>query len=118
MTKSNPRKVLVFAECSLYLRVIDAFDAENFGHRDWRENVRSICYGLLAASVVFVTPVAITLYLWFVVESDADEKKLVATVPSMLGLAELFTTFLAMMTNRRIMSETIDRIQRVIDQRE
>lgn len=117
-TMSNPSPVAVFTECILYLRVINAFDAENFGHRDWRQKVDSNCYGFLAMSAVIVPPVAIMLSQWFLVESDADERKIVATVPLMLSVAECHITFIAMLVNRRILFGTIYQIQRVVDRRE
>lgn len=114
---SSPSKVRAFNGCYRYLRVINAFDAEHFGQDKWRVSVRSVCYAIGAASVIVILPTAIMLMLWFLIETDADEKKIVATLPLIVSVLQVLFTFIALMMERRILFETIDRIQTAINER-
>lgn len=113
MTNSN--KIRIFAEFIPYLRIINALDSANFGHRDWRQNLRNVRYAFCALVVIVMLPVSIMLGVWFLIEHNADVNTCVVAFPLLTSILQMHLTFVALLMNRRTLSEAFDQLQRSID---
>lgn len=113
--KSN--EVQVFTEFKQYLRLIDAFNADNFRHADWRSMGQSAVYALCASVFIVSLPTYASLGAWYLIESDADLEMLVVSVPLLLSLLQNALLFIGLVMSNRLVRATIDRLQRVVNQR-
>lgn len=114
---NTPKEICIFTKFAPYLRIINAFDANNFGHRDWRQNRCSVCYAFGAAAMIVMPPVLITLSIWLFFEHNSDTNACIAALPEMISVQYIYLAFIAMLINKRNLVQTIQRIQIAINQR-
>lgn len=116
----NPRllEIRVLNRFRPYLRVLQAFNHENFHHHDWRSTRRSIYYGCFSFLIGTFTATVIFLSVWFLIDNDCDFGKLVVLLPLQMSIIQMGLTFLPLVKNNRIINETIERIQLVVEKRE
>lgn len=116
----NPRcdRVVVLSRFRPLLRLLQAFNFEHFHHHNWRSTLRSICCGLYAFLIGLLILAEILLGIWYVVENDYEFGKLVIALPMQTSIAQMEITYLSLLRKNRIIRETIERLQIMIDSRE
>lgn len=116
---SQFNKICVLNAFGPFLRLLKAYNFENCHYCDsWRQTVRGILDALCLTSMIPQVPILVILGLWYLVENSADLKKIVASLPMLFSLLQMSLTFTAMIIKNRTISDTIDQVQSVVDERE
>lgn len=115
----DPRadKICVLNAFRPYHRLLKAINKENFHRIHWVQNIHSI---FIAASTVLsaILPfIFVALGLWYLIENEADLNNTVVSLPILISLMQMDVAIIAMITNNRIISDTIEQIQKVTNQR-
>lgn len=113
---NKPDKVRVFNAFSPFLRLLNAYNKDNF-HQE-RFTPRSVCDAAGATMLIILIPTLIVLVVWFLIEVNANFKKFIVQLPLILSVLQMELTFLALMMKSRNITNTINRLQLIIDQRE
>lgn len=113
------RKVHVLNEFGPYLRLIQAYNIKNFhfSFANWRCILHSVSYAFGATVIHISLPIYFISAIWYLIESGADLRKFVAGFPILISLLQMEVTCVALMMKNRTVNETINQLQRVIDQR-
>lgn len=101
-----------------YLRLIQAYNDENFRDHNWRNILNSVFYAFCATDVIILLPIFILLAVWYLIENDADLIKVVIAVPLLATLLQMELAFITLLMKNRMAIEMIDRLQQVIDKSE
>lgn len=101
-----------------YLRLIQAYNDENFRDHNWRNILNSVFYAFCATGVIILLPIFILLAVWYLIENDADLIKVVIAVPLLATLLQMELAFITLLMKNRMAIEMIDRLQQVIDKSE
>lgn len=111
-------KIIVFDELKQFLRLIYAFDSDNFRHSNWRDNCRSVFYAVYAVSVLgLLCIVGVVLIVWHLLENHFEWRKCVVGVPIMISILQLALIFIAMVMKNQVLATIIHQLQTLIDQR-
>lgn len=114
---TNSTKIHVLNDVKLYLSLLQAYNAENFHYRSPRHMLTSILHAFYATLMILLLFVLIVLCTWYMVERGANLIKIIVSLPMLLGILQMLITFIALLTNNRIVTETINRVQNSVDQR-
>lgn len=115
---STPDKVHIFTEFTFYLRLLNAFDFKQFHQNNWRQNLRSAFFALGATAIIVLPPVSVLLDIWYLIEQKSDVKTCVVAVPMLSSIVNVHFTFIVLLMNKRVLFETIGRIQGLVNQGE
>lgn len=122
-TINKPDRITILAKFLPYLRLIRAFNPENF-HFDgsfsnaWRHLLRDVFRAFCASLATLSISVEIMLMIWNILENDAGVKVLAISVPLLMSFVQVLVTFVALMCENRNITEAIARIQGLVSQRE
>lgn len=111
-------RIRVLNQFRPYLRLLQAFNIENYRHHDWHSTRRSICYGCCAFLIGTFTLTLVFFSFWFVIDNDCDFGKLVVVLPLQISVTQMELTFFSLVKNNRIIDETIERLRLVVGKRE
>lgn len=105
-------------EFTPYMRLLQCIDPENFRGHD----LRTICANVLLAVCVIVCflalPVLIWLGYWFCAEHQFVLGEITATVPVTIHSMQYLVVYISLTLKRRLIHDTIDRVQAIVDDRE
>lgn len=111
MDNSGP--VHVLHKLRAFLRLMNAYNPAYF-----RENTpRSVAFAICATGIIFLIPIFISLGALYLIENNAELRKVVVALPIMFTFGQTDAAFVAILLKYRIINETIDRLQTVVDQR-
>lgn len=114
----NLRQITVLNAFKPLLRLIEAYNSENFRHRnDWPRLQRGVFYALCASLIILLVLLFLILGTWYFVDNYGHLEVLVSTLPLLLTILRAILIFAALITNNRVISAMIDRLQQVINQR-
>lgn len=116
MTSSSKIRVLV--EYDPYLRLLTAFNRDQFHHNNRRDLLRSVLYAFVAIMFLIIIPLYILLIAWFVLETGVAWKKCAVAIPLVAAVLQMSITFIVMIMRNDAVSELIEGLQQVVDQRE
>lgn len=111
------RRAPIFNELAPYLRLLSAYNADNF-HQNQRSIRHSVFYAFLATFIILVVPITVMLGFWNLFEKDADLTKYVVALPLLISIIQMHLTFIAMVMKSRTINETIHQINQIADKRE
>lgn len=111
-------KMSVLVEFRSYLRLLTAYDSVNFHQNNWRDNLFSVFYAFCTTLMIVCLAMFIALGIWHLVENGTDLDMFAASFPILMGVLEMEITFIALVWKNRTITETINRLQEVIDKRE
>lgn len=113
----NTEKLYVLEAFNLCLSILRAFNTENFQRIDRDSFMRNIClaFGLAVIEVIFPMLI-IVLAIWNIFENGGAMKLAVVVIPPALTIFQLFTTFITLAAKNRVISETFNRIQSVVNE--
>lgn len=114
MTKST--KIHVFNEFQPYIRLLTAYNRENLHFHNWHSSISSVFNVFCTTMVLLLMPLLEIMLIWLLIDNGADLKVIVAALPIVFGVLQLELTFIALIINNRIITQTIRQIQMVIDQ--
>lgn len=113
----NPRKTQVLKEFRLYFRLFNAYNCDNFRQGDWRHNCRSVFDAFSTSFIVALMSSHIMFDIWYIVDHHTDLKKVVTIFPLTISTLQIWLSFFAMLMKNATITEMIDRMQSVVDQR-
>lgn len=116
-TANNPDKITVLNEFKPYLRFITAYNYENFTQNTWCHILSNVCYAFSVTTMNIVLSSVVILGVWYLIEINANFKSLAVALPLLISLLQMEITFIALIAKNQAVTETINRIQRVVDQR-
>lgn len=115
---SNTNEICVFSGIRLYLPIYEAYDFNNFHRMHWRHQLRRILYAFCSTLLIIAPLSCVILMIWSMSENHIDLKKIVNLLPFVITLLQFGLTFIVWMIQHSTIIETINRLQRVVDQRE
>lgn len=111
-------KINVLNEFKRYLPLLTAYNSENFHHVNWHTTRRHIFYGSGATIILLFKSIFAIFATWYLIENGVDLRKIVVSLPLIVGLVNTVIAFIAMMVESRTICGTITRIENAVDQRE
>lgn len=115
--KSPPGTIRILRQFEPFLRILKAYDLNNFSHSSWRTMLSSICDAFYATLLNSATAILIVLIAWHLIENDADIDKLVVAMPILIGLLMGESIIVQLMSKTDIIIGIVERLQKVVDQR-
>lgn len=106
-------KICVLYAFRPYLRLLKAFNFDNFRHNNW---FQSVFYAICLILLIFLVLVLIVLGFWYLIEIDAGLRKAVVSLPILFSLMQMEIAFISMVANNSTISKMVDGLQTVIDQ--
>lgn len=113
----GPKKLRVLSALDLFLRILKAYNAENFRQIDRPQLVRNICFAVGVSIGLILIFNTITLGTWHLIGSRGDLNKLVVSGPVVLSIVQLLMSYFALTAKNRQIAATIEQLQRVVEQR-
>lgn len=98
-------------------RVLNAYHSDNFRKKNWCSILRRAFFSFASTAIVFLIPFAISLHLWHLIEVGADFERVAVTFPLAVSLVQMEITCIVLITKSRALSNTINRLQDLVDQR-
>lgn len=114
---ADPEKLRVFSAFKYFLIILKALNFENFERKGRNRVVQNVCLACGVTLFVALMPITFMLGLWYIYDYNCKIKIIVIVIPPILTVLQLFLTFITLRANNRVISETIERIQELIDQR-
>lgn len=100
-----------------FFRLLKAYNANSFAHSSCGSLLPSVGYAFCATLMNASLTIVIVLIVWNLIENNADTNTFVVTLPIVASLLMTELMFVAMMAKNGTVTETIDRLQMVIDRR-
>lgn len=116
--ENSKKKIEIFVKFRPYLHLLRAYNPENCHHNNWRCNLHSISLAFGATLFIYAILLVDILIVWLLLENDADAKAIVVSMPIVCSFLLASIAYVALLTENRVISETIERIQNLVDQRE
>lgn len=110
-------KIHVLKQLNSYIPLIKAYNAESFVYSDRRTFLHRIFWAFCATVIILVLPIFAIVAIWYLIEKDAGLKKFIVAFPILFGLLQVEVTYITLVMKNHSISEMIDRLQRMIDQR-
>lgn len=110
-------KIRVLKAFDPYLLIFKAYNSENFERGDRKRLLQNVCLVLGVTIVHGLLPIVVivALGIWYIFDNDGAMKIVVVVIPPMLTTFQMLITFITLTAKNRAISETINRIQNVID---
>lgn len=113
----DPGKIHVFKAFEMFLRTLQAYNAENFRQIDRRQNVHNACIAIGAFIGANLIATMIALGFWHLYDVYGDSSKLIICGPIVLTIVQMLITCTVLTMKNREIDETIGQLQQDIDQR-
>lgn len=114
---SHSRKICIFKEFRPFLRLLTAYNRNNFRHQNPRRNMHSVFYALFTTLLIPLLPLLIILGFWYLFENGSDSRKIIVGFPVIISIVLTALTFIALVVKNRRISETINEMQKMVNQR-
>lgn len=114
----NFSKIRVFDAFVPFLRLLTAYNRDNFIGGNWRSNLRSVLWTFGVTVIMSMLFTCIVLIAWYLLENKVNLIKFSVAIPILATASQLELTFFAMLLKNHTITETIDQLQKVVDQRE
>lgn len=113
----NATKARVLDELRPYLRLLTAFNRDHFRHSDWHSILHSALYAFGAAMILIGMPIYNALLAWHLFDNGFEWTLCVVGLPLMATIIQFEMTFISMMLKNQAITESIELLQRAVDQR-
>lgn len=114
---ANEQMATIFTEYRPYLRILEAFNAENFDSQDHRRTIASVRYAVCVAALFMSSASLAMLSYWHCMENGLAVDILSDAMPIILSLVQLQLTQISLMGKNREIRATIEGLQNTVDQR-
>lgn len=101
----------------VYLRFLNSFNRDNFRQNDRHDYLRSVVLALTTLMMFIIFPIHITFDIWGMFDNRANVKKAITVFPLIVSTLQLYLSSLVMLAKNRVITEIIQQIQSIIDQR-
>lgn len=115
---SRIRQVTVLNSFKPLLRLLNAYNRENFDCSSWTSILRNSFYVFAATMMIFTMAAFITLILWHLIEENTSLENFIVELPIAFSIFQMEVIFIALLLKNRTVISTIWRLQEIIDQRE
>lgn len=112
------KRIRVLNAFSPFLRLLEAYNWENFHQRSFRQILRSVGYFFSTTVIILLIPAYGAFSFWNTMDNGADLTKIVIALPLLFTGLQFETTYVALILKNRAITKTIRNLQRVIDRRE
>lgn len=112
------RQVSVLNAFTPFLRLLNAYNRENFHRSTWHSILRSGFCAFGATMIIFIMPAFVVLLCWHLTEANANFENFLLILPLALSILQMEVIFIALLFKNRTLLSTICRLQEIIDQRE
>lgn len=109
--------VRVFAPFNSYLRILEAYNTENFQRSNPRNYSRNVCFTIGVTVFIGLVPCFIAFSVWYIFDNGANMNLILVETPLMLTILQLIVILWGLIAQNRFISHTINRIQFTVDQR-
>lgn len=116
-TMENSKKIHILTEFKPYIRLIEAFNHENFNNSNWHDTILSVFYAFCAISTIILAPTVALSLFWRCAENNFDFTIFVVTIPLLISSLQVDSIFIALMWKNHIVHDTIERVQKLVDRR-
>lgn len=113
----NRNRIIVLNAFSIYLRVLKAYKSENFERSDRNRLVQNVCLAFGMALFLATIPIVTILSIWHILEIGAAVAIIVVTMPHIITMWQLLSTYVTMTMKIQFICETIQQLQKHIDHR-
>lgn len=113
----NTDKIIVLGAFDAFLRILKAYNSENFERSGRRLCVRNLCFAAGVTIFVALIPIVCALGIWHMIDNGGAMEVVVVALPTIISLIQLIITIVALLAENRLISETIDTIQSIVDRR-
>lgn len=111
------KKVVVLGAFQKYLRLLKVYNSENFKKTDENQFVRNVCIAVGATIVIGLIPIVVYLGIWYIFDSGATLRIIVIAMPVIISIVQLLISLIALISENRGISEMIERIQTITNER-
>lgn len=100
-----------------FIRLLNAYDSDQFRHHNNCNYLKSAFY------VFWTSVIAVANFFWFILiawnlhENDYKWSKCVVSVPILISVLHIASTFIAMIAQNRNIIELFNQMQRIVNQR-
>lgn len=114
----NPRSVYVFSALKPFLRLITAFNRDNFLQKHGQNYLRGVFNAILAALTHLVLILFLLLMVWPLIKNGADLKELMVLLPMVISLFQVHSSLIGFTMANRDVTDTIKFLQHIVDRSE
>lgn len=100
-----------------YLHLLQVYNSSNFPLENWHHILHKAVYALVAFLVNMALVMVIILGIWDLIENRVDLRKVVAGLPILTSLLQMEVKFVALILKNHTVNDTINKLQRIINQR-
>lgn len=111
------KKVQVLRVLRPFLRLLSAYHWDNFRGKNWRGILCSVLLIFPITVVVLWLPLVISLNVWHLIEVGANFESIAVSFPLSASLVQMEITCIVLMQKSRTLSDTINRLQELVDSR-
>lgn len=115
-TKRNAHGIHVLNDFQPYLYILTAYNRDNFDRN--KTKWRSICYAFITTIFILLECYLNASSIWYLIEIFNNFYQIAPLIPLVVSVARDGLSFIALILKNRTMIETINRLQKVVDQRE
>lgn len=116
VTMNNSSELHILQRFHRYLFILNNFDCSSFHRRNhWRHNLPQIFSATGTALVICSILASILLAIWQIFDDDADVEKFLVAVPYACSLTRTAMGIFAMIYQKGIIVDAVERLQRVIE---
>lgn len=115
--KPNIRRIHVLKEYAPYLRLLRTYYLNNDDEQDSNTHRNNIVNAVIVTFVVFLHIVQMFCGYWYCEEHHFALGEITATVPVLLHSIQYFLAFVSMSSNYHKIDDTMQRLQRIVDNR-
>lgn len=108
-------QVHVLKEFRPYLRILNAFNFENFQKPDGIQIVTNVIYATLVGLFTISTCLILSLGYWNFIDTHFQMDIISTTLPVLLTILQIVFTQLSLTLRSRLITETIHHFQEVVD---
>lgn len=108
----------IFTEYRPFHSLITAYNLENFHHPNWRCKLQSIYCVFWTTLINLFVPILTIFLTWFLIENGAKFNQIVVALPIVISSLQMELILIALIMRNRIITETIKRIEDLVNQRE
>lgn len=113
----NSTKIRVLKEFRPYIRLFEAYNCDHFLHREWRSIRRGVFNAFCTSFMITAMSSHLSFDVWYFVDHRDDLKKVATLFPLSMSSLQMFLSFIAMLVKNGTITEMMDQLQLVVDQR-
>lgn len=111
------KKTRVLQAFELYLNILKIFNVENFKQSNGEKTLKNIGFACGMTGCLSLIPFLSVLLIWHLVGTSEVLRHFCLIAPLIISILQMGIKYIALASKNRVINETIERLQNVIDQR-